>query len=169
MAPAWPRKVWQGVRQWTFFAAGTDQGFFHHMLHVRHHVAYEPPQGTAAAGWARGFSRHWFGPIKPHTHPALEAAYEPDAGLSAEQTVKRTLEEEDPSRLAWLYDFVLRSEPPGDASHGPRSAQHKACSAGQALVAKRSRAIPSGMRWRERGTSSTGATLVARLVTCQAC
>ena len=145
--PTWVPAVWKNVHQWQFFAAGTDQGFFYHMLYSRHHVVFEPRQDTP--GWATGFSRHWFGPYKPHQNSAIAAAYELDRGKSAQQTVRSALKDADPSSMAWLYDFVLRAEPltfskarGRPANRRSSSELHRACAAGQALVRRTIEAHP---------------------------
>ena len=147
--PRWHPAVWQNVQRWAFYAAGTDQGFFYHMLYRCHHVVFEPWQDKP--GWAVGFSRHWFGPFKPHQSGGLAAAYELDPGKNAQQTVQSALKDADPSSMAWLYDFVLRAQPLAFSKVRARATDrrssfelHRACAAGQARVR---RAIEAHPQW----------------------
>ena len=64
------------------------------MLHVLHPgLAFEPAQDNAA--WRLAFCRHFFGPIKLIFHPVLHAAYEPDGGKSAWQSVTSSMASTD--------------------------------------------------------------------------
>ena len=156
---------------WRFFAASSDQGFLFYMMQIRHPgAAYVPFQGGARASLPRAYARHWFGPVcrpgartpgwqallsllsilpvagpaqfKPHLHHALEAAYQPDRGVSEYESVARAIQGDDPSALATLYDHVLQ----GEVAQASWSAEHRWCSDKQRLVR---RAIEGHAHWRE--------------------